>query len=153
MAGNDGNQNSPARPVSLNRWGDYVGIPFVEGAADPTGCDCWGLVRFIYATNFGIILDKYADVSPRELRKVAEKMRDGARSDPQWTRVESDEVEPYDVCLMRVQSSSLVAHAGIMTDRRHVLHVEQATRSCIVPIDHQLYRNRIVGFYRHRDMP
>lgn len=132
-------------------FGHYVGIPFLDGGSDREGCDCWGLVRLIYSERFDIELPEYNDVSATDIRRVAREMREGSTDDPTWREV----IEPraFDVVLMRVLCGSVVAHVGIAISPQRFLHVERASHATIVPFDHPMYRSRIAGFRRHRDLP
>lgn len=38
---------------------EYIGILFVVGGWDWCGCDCWGLLRFIYKECLGVDLLVY----------------------------------------------------------------------------------------------
>ena len=41
----------------MYKWvNNYIGIPFVSGGRDKTGCDCYGLVRLILQNEYNIEL-------------------------------------------------------------------------------------------------
>ncbi len=129
-------------------FGDYVGIPFLDGGDTREGCDCWGLIRLIYDERFSIDLPEYNDVSAHDLRRVSREMLAGS-NDATWREVTSPRA--FDVVLMRVFSGALIAHVGVVVSEAQFLHVEKATDAAVVPFDHSMYRDRIVGFRRHRD--
>ena len=42
----------------MTHWtASYIGKPWANGAAGPHAYDCWGLVRAIYASRYGVTLD------------------------------------------------------------------------------------------------
>lgn len=132
----------------MNGWvRDYVGIPFVFGGSDHDGCDCWGLVRLIYREQLGVTLDRYSDINPRDMRRVARAVTEQASSNVIWSEI--DTPAEFDVVAMRIGAGSLLAHVGIAVSERQFLHVENAAAASIVSFRDPMYRCRIVKTVRH----
>lgn len=131
----------------------YVGIPFVDGGRDRAGCDCWGLVRLVYADHAGIDLPAYGEVSSHELLAVTRSLQEGARNEA-WKRADAEPRRALDVVLMKRldKPGSVPTHVGVMLDAKRVLHVEEETDSVAVVISHPSVASRLIGFYRHRDL-
>lgn len=121
---------------------DYVGIPFLERGRTREGCDCWGLVRLVLGSEFGVdlpLFDGYAD--HRDLRLL------GALCDEGKPLVGAERVEgpgPGIVVVMMVGPHP--SHLGICVDGQHLLHVERGCNSIYQRIDQ--VKHRIEGFYR-----
>jgi cell wall-associated NlpC family hydrolase len=132
----------------------FVGIPFVDGGRDMTGCDCWGLVRLVYSLEAGIDLPSYGEIAAVDLIRVARSMRDDAFADP-WRRVTNEPRRPMDVVLMRRLGDIGRApiHVGILIDHKRMLHTVLAADSRTVPLDHPTVKPRILDFFRHRELP
>lgn len=127
--------------------GRYIGVPFLAKGRTEAGWDCWGLVCHFYAEHLGICLPEFGDISPRDLVRVAREMRDGAALSC-WS--EPKQPASGDVVLMRsARGGKAVCHVGLIADERRVLHVEEASGTVIVPIDHFAIRGRIAGFRRY----
>lgn len=131
----------------------YVGIPFVDGGRDRSGCDCWGLVRIVYAEQACIDLPSYGEIGAHELLAVTRAL-DAGMLDETWRRVDGETRRPLDVVVMKRldKAGAVPVHVGVMLDARRVLHVEEATDSVAVAVTHPSVAGRIVGFYRHRDL-
>ena len=131
-----------------------VGIPFVDGGRTREGCDCWGLVRLVFAERAAIELPGYGEIGAEELLRVARKMEAATSDDETWRRIDGEPRRALDVVTMKqLQSAKAVPiHVGVMLDDRRMLHTVRAADSHVVPIDHASVRTRIIGFYRHRDL-
>ncbi len=114
-------------------WDPYIGTPYRD-------LNCWALVRRVYADVLRVDLPDHSDVSPDNLRAVAERMRDGQIG---W--VDGDG-SPFDVVLMR--RHRLPIHVGIVTKPGWVLHTEKMTDAVHVSQLHRSVAGRIVGFRR-----
>lgn len=136
-----------ALQVSLPWWAAYVGLPFLGGGRDRDGLDCWGLVRLVYAERFGIGLPEYGEIAANELRAVARAMDAAAAADP-WLPVSAP--REGDVCLMRsARGGRAIVHVGVSVNASGILHVERASASVVVPLNHYSIRQRIAGFRRY----
>lgn len=123
----------------------YVGLPFVAGGRSRAGCDCWGLVRLVYADRLGITLPSFNGLyaGPED----ADAMRAlvaGAR--PDWHPVPAGQEEPLDVVEMHNLG---VPHIGVVVRRGFLLHTEQGSAAVIEPYATGPLRRRIRGFFRH----
>ncbi|MFG1343206.1 C40 family peptidase [Xanthobacter autotrophicus] len=130
-------------PVPTGWAADYVGIPFLDGGRDRSGCDCWGLVRLVYAEVLGIDLPSHGEISAHDMARVSPLIREGSACAP-WLPVAGG-AKPFDVLVMRGRP----LHVGVMVDHRHVLHVEASTASVIVAIDNPQVRWRRLNLHRH----
>lgn len=126
----------------------YIGIPFVDQGRDLLGCDCWGLVRLIYASECGIVLPSYAGayLCAHESQEVAELI-DAGRAAGQWQTVR--DTKPFDVVVIR--QGRLACHVAIAIDCQHFLNMDAADQSKIISFSDPKFARRIVGIYRHID--
>jgi len=125
----------------------YVGIPWADhGRSRAAGCDCWGLVRLIYAEELGISLPSYLEAyaTVEECREIDAAIRDGAAGSS-WVRVAT--AEAYDVAVMRIGRH--VMHVGVMIDGRRMINMVDRLGSRIEAIDGALWARRVVGIHRH----
>lgn len=131
--------------------GGFVGIPFLDKGRDRDGCDCWGLVRLVYAEH-GVDLPSYAEISARELLAVSRAMVRGSAGEP-WALA----TQPYrtlDVVVMKQLSETSRApmHVGVMLDARRMLHTTEAVGSShIVRLQQPSLPFRILSVHRHRE--
>jgi len=123
---------------------DYIGIPFAAHGRDRAGCDCWGLVRLIYAERLGVVLPSYAGdyADPKEEAEIAVLIRGQL---PAWRRVDFE--LPGDVALLRIRKEPM--HVGLVVRPRWMIHILNGIDACLERYDAPVWRRRIVGFYRH----
>ena len=48
-----------SRPILVEEFNSYVGLPWREHGRDRDGVDCWGVLRLIYLERLGIELPSY----------------------------------------------------------------------------------------------
>jgi len=124
---------------------NYIGIPFLKNGNDREGCDCWKLIVMVYREQLGIDLPDYAEIfvddSLASLRRVARTMKEERLK---WRQVQTP--IPYDVILLRVDG--LVCHAGLVIDRRRMLHIMDGTDSTVEEFTGLQWKQRVEGFYR-----
>jgi cell wall-associated NlpC family hydrolase len=128
----------------------YIGIPFVDQGREASGCDCWGLVRLVYAAECGITLPSYAGayLCAHESREVAELI-DAGRAAGEWRAVKT--AAAFDVAVIR--QGRLACHVALIVDERHLLNMDAADQSKIISMANPQFARRIVGIYRHADTP
>lgn len=132
-------------PAPLTGWSaPYVGIPFLDGGRDRAGCDCWGLVRLVYAEVLGIDLPSYGEIAARDVVAATRQIREASAARP-WVPV-AGPAQPMDVLVM----AGRPLHVGVMLDARRVLHVEAATAAVIVEVERCTHvRARRLSLFRH----
>lgn len=132
----------------------FVGIPFVDGGRDRSGCDCWGLVRLVHSEVAGIELPSYGEISARELLAVSRRMDAAVQADP-WRDVSGEPRRVMDCVVMKSLSGAenRAWHCGIMMDEKRMLHTEKGADSHTVPLGHPSVASRIIGFFRHEELP
>jgi len=132
----------------MSWWGKYIGAPYRDFGRDMSGLDCWGLVRLVFAQEMKIDLPEFAEIAPKDLRRVATAMIDGRDVGP-WRAVDADP-RPFDVLVANSRiGGRLPGHVGVMVDAGHVLHVWRATNACVMPLAHDFLRGRVLGVQRH----
>lgn len=130
--------------------GRYIGLPFIDGGRGPVAVDCWGLVRLVYAQERGIELPTYGEISAGALLTITRAIRAGQEAPEVWRQVEAPQA--FDVGVMRGGASWRPCHVGVMVDGETVLHVEKDSATCLEPINGQVMKHRIIGFWRHAEM-
>lgn len=116
----------------------------MDGGRTVRGADCYGLVHLVYREVLGIDLPTYGEISAHDVARVTERIREDSAGAP-WLPV-TGAPNAFDVVVMRGKP----LHVGVMVDRGHVLHVEAATSSVIVPLARSpQVRWRRIAVYRH----
>lgn len=125
----------------------YINIPYINKGRNFDGADCWGLIRIVYKDELNIDLPSYGEVSSDDLAKVHRKIEDVSEK---WIEVTKEDIEPFDICVMRASGKRIVCHVGLVIDKKRILHVENKINSAIVELKDPLIRERIVCFRRHK---
>lgn len=135
--------------------GRYIGIPFADAGGDRKGCNCWGLVRLVLAEQKAIALPSYAEISAADMLKAARAFGSDSKLDP-WRSIERAVAAPFDVVLLHAMTEAegrrIPGHVGIMISPARMLHVWRGTDAIHMPLDHAQLQNKVIGFYRHRDL-
>lgn len=127
-----------------DRWGKYVGIPFVDFGRAPSGVDCWGLVLMVYALEFGVLLIDY-DISGETAGD--EKVADAVDQErPSYKRIKVP-VAPCIVTMRNSEDPGIVNHVGVYVGNGTFLHTLKEHGSVRSKIDHPLWKHRIEGYY------
>jgi cell wall-associated NlpC family hydrolase len=113
--------------VRIPEWTEgYTGIDYET-------CDCWGLVQRIYAAEFGVIV---GDVGEQR-----QNMQDKF-----WQQVEA----PREGDVVLFKNNTLERHVGVVLGvNGYMIHNQRGSNSCIESYYTPLWKNRVVGFYRH----
>lgn len=121
----------------------YIGIPFVEHGRDRGGCDCWGLVRLVYAERLGVELPAYSGdyKDTRDGESISGLCRSERR---RWQTVGIE--RPMDVICLRVRG--LPWHVGLVAEPGRMLHVIRGAAACIEDYTRPLWARRVEGIYR-----
>jgi cell wall-associated NlpC family hydrolase len=132
----------------LNWTNKYIEIPFLEGGHDPkTGLDCYRLAVLVYSQELGIKIQDFKGVfvshnSPESIRRVHRTIQKAKKD---WDPVTKPEA--FDLIILR--TGKLEFHVGIVVDRTRMLHIEEGGYSGIEQFTGQLYKDRVMGFYRY----
>ena len=135
----------------------FIGIPFVDGGRDMSGCDCWGLVCLVYEQMLDIKLDPYAGYSAMEQDKNSEAMRKDIKAGV-WTLV--DAPRTFDLVQMRGfervdgRICSYPSHIGLWIDQGpKILQARQnSTGVELSDPNSPLLKDRLIRFGRHKDL-
>ena len=134
----------------------YVGIPFLDFGRSRSGCDCWGLVRLVYEEVARILLPTYGEISAYDIVRVAREFRLATSNVSEiWRNVQAEPRRELDVVVMKSldEPGTVPWHCGVMVDPMRVLHTEPHTGSVAPAISHPTVASRVIGIYRHRDLP
>ncbi|MFB2553332.1 NlpC/P60 family protein [Ensifer soli] len=130
-------------------WTDrYIGIPKVNLGRDWQGCDCYGLVRLVYAEDLRIPLPTYlgAYADADESAEVHQLLGE-ARTSGSWVRAERPQA--FDIVCFR--RASMDRHLGVVVDRTLMLHMPEG-HSRIEPWSEGRWSHSLEGVYRHIEM-
>ncbi|MFE3838893.1 C40 family peptidase [Pseudogemmobacter sonorensis] len=131
-------------------WSDrYVGIPYADLGRTRDGCDCYGLVRLVYAGELGITLPPYLGYGSVEEHAEIAALIEGARLSPFWQAV--DAPAPFDIAVFR--RGRLSTHLGIVIRPGLMLHMQDEDCAKIESWRGGVWGGRLTGHYRHIEGP
>lgn len=125
-------------------WNQYVGIPFVSKGRDRLGCDCWGLLRLVYAEQFLIQLPSYIE----EYESANNRYSIAAPIDQhrnKWLPVN----DPRTGDGVLFCFSGIPCHIGVVTEIGLMLHITKGIDASIEPYLSSRWRSRVEGIYRY----
>lgn len=110
--------------------------------------DCWGLVRAIYAGEYGIDLPAHADVVDREEQAEVSKIM-AERESIGWLSMARGEEREGDVIRLWVHRPTQPCHLGVVLTPGRMIHTRRASGSVIERYDVQPWTERVESFWRH----
>ncbi len=122
----------------------YVGIPYED-----RGVNCWGLVRRVYAEQFGIALPGYDQpgTDTMAVREIMAAERARIEAEAEWTPADPPSVG--DVALFR--RGTLPAHVGVLVAPSVMLHSQTGIGSALEDFTGPAWAPRLLGIFRHRE--
>lgn len=130
---------------------DFINIPYKSLGRDFNGVDCWGLTYLIYKEKFNILLPKIDEgyLNGLNCEEVAPLFQDNLK-----LFLNSDTVieiksppKPFDMVLFR--RSGFISHIGTIINNNMFIHADLGSASCLERLNHNYWKNRIVGIYRY----
>lgn len=125
----------------------YVGIPYADKGRDPAiGLDCWGLVRWFYAEEFGLHLPAHDERYEHSYARAEVAALAQAETAAHWRPVP---VPAYgDVVVITVARRPF--HVGIALHDDRFLHNLTAPQGAVIEsLRSPKWAPRIEGYYRH----
>ncbi len=135
----------------------YIGLPFVDGGRDMTGCDCWGLVRLVLRERGGIEVPSFAHIAAVNARAVRDEIARNATGGD-WIEVARGDARALDVIEMRggldINGTLQAAgtHVGLVVARGQLMHIEHGIDAVLQPFTGPLVRSRLRRFFRHKGL-
>ena len=123
----------------------YVGIPFVSGGRDASGCDCYGLVRLVLSERFGYALPLLSADYQNALA-IAETEPVLCLQQPLLAGTQLEKAEEAAVAVIRFRCRP--SHIGIFVDDTHILHTLDKIGAHVIKAESNFLRGDIQGVYR-----
>lgn len=125
---------------------DYIGLPFREMGRGCDGCDCWGLVRLIYAERAGLNLPDYLGhyEGCDDHRSLGDLIPHEAAD---WIDVPRGEEQAGDVLVLRMRGVPM--HTAMVVGRGVMIHVHSGINTVLENYNRPQWTQRVIGIYRH----
>jgi cell wall-associated NlpC family hydrolase len=127
----------------------YIGMPFKDKGRTRKGADCWGLVRIVYAIEYGIDLPSYNEDYPSSTE--AEEIGKLINCEKgKWYEIPAGKEKAGDIIIMRL--SGHPTHVGVIAWPGYMLHTLKGVNTVLEHYTGILWRNRVVGIFRHEGL-
>lgn len=131
----------------MPHWTDkYIEIPFVPHGRSFDGVDCWGLFRLLFKVELNILLPSYTEdyENTNDAKSLGALIRLHLS---EWHQVPFGIAQEFDGVLLRLKNEPM--HVGVALGRKAMLHIHEGINVCVERFSSPIWRNRILGFYRH----
>jgi cell wall-associated NlpC family hydrolase len=119
-------------------------VPWVDKGRSFAGWDCWGLIVLLYREVFRVGLPSYEAFScVTNDRSAIRTMISEAKK---WIPIPGGQEKPGDIIALRP------LHTGVVYKRGRMIHCLPKTLTCLEHYNGILWRNRLIGYYRHADL-
>jgi cell wall-associated NlpC family hydrolase len=125
---------------------EYIGKSYKAFSRGPDSFDCCGLVMDIYSKTLGITLTDHAYSNTHEFRDNA-IIYNQEESAKVWDKIQSPKL--HDLVVFNI--GGYPVHVGVMIDSKRFIHAHESCGIAIESVESVKWRNRINGYYRHRD--
>lgn len=122
----------------------YIGIPFVSGGRDLSGCDCYGLVRLILQNEYNIELPLLSDEYSNALN-ISETKKLFLDYSPIFCGNKISTPVESAVALFRFRGT--LCHVGIYAGDNYIIHTRHKTGSVCERIDRFSFTGFLEGWY------
>jgi hypothetical protein len=132
----------------------YIGLPWKTMGRDREGLDCWGLVRLVFLERWSIALPAHStcgwnsQMRPRDALLLARTIERSIGED--WKPVAWVGRREFDAVRLLVQGQPL--HIGLIVSPEWFLHIQAGHDAAVERFDSMIWRDRVHGVYRHRDV-
>ena len=124
---------------------NYIGIPFVSGGRDASGCDCYGIVRLILANEYGydlpVLLGDYSNAL-----NIAETKRLFTENIPILCGNKIEKPEEKSVALIKMFGR--LCHIGLYAGDNYIIHSRHKTGVVCERIISPQLAGCVEGWYR-----
>lgn len=131
----------------------FVGVPFEDRGRSLDAADCWGVFRLVLLRRFGVALpdipEGYAGTEAADAPQIAALVRDELGRGV-WHPVAAGAERPGDGILIRMHGQPM--HVGVVLVPGLGLHTLTTTGSVLLRYREMMYRNTVLGFYRHAEL-
>jgi cell wall-associated NlpC family hydrolase len=130
--------NTGSIPARL--YADLLGKAYGPGGRGPSFFDCYGLVKCVLE-RLGICVPDYPSAKDAGVNAalILAAMEAG------WEPIKGPEANCIVLFRMELRAGT---HVGVMVDTKRFLHVQEKTRVCVERIDSDMWKRRVMGFYR-----
>lgn len=137
-------------------WSDkYIGIPFVEGGRDFSGCDCGGLVLLVLREECGIEARDFVDYEVEDFKSLRGLIKIGRGIDEvvseDWALF-GGKLKPFD--LLRFRAGKAHCHVGIYVGANSFMHVQDGAGqiALLASLDDLTWGPRLFEQCRHKEL-
>lgn len=137
-------------PNTIHWVAPYVGIPYLAGGADKRGIDCWRLAALVLKERFQIEVPLFLELeyhSRKDALAIGQFVKEYAKS---WKEIPIQEARAGDGMILRLLGQPL--HIGLVACPGWILHVEEGVHSVVEKYTTPMWKDRIIGVYRHDSM-
>lgn len=130
----------------MQKFNQYIGIPFKPKGRDRNGLDCWGLLCLIYQEQFGIELPDYSEEYEEDLdgQVIAGIVEEEISS---WTEIPKGQERLGDGVLLRIEGEPM--HVGMVLRKGMMIHIMRGIDSVTENYRSRIWKRRVLGIYRY----
>ena len=130
----------------MSKMDKFIGIPFVNGGRDISGCDCFGLCMLIHE-EFGINIPDFR-VNARNGCAINEIFK-GEQDNPLWIKIDKPDAPCVVTMCLGKDVGGMVTHVGTYVGNGMIIHTLDEGTSSVFKLNHMFFKNKITGFYKY----